>query len=544
MNIRTYFFWLLLLLISLYSTKNFVLVKSLGGSSEVNDEVSKRQNVVLIIIDDLGIRDLSCYGSKFYETPNIDKLAAEGVKFENAYAAHPKCLPSRVSLLSGVYPARLGQPAGNTEFVKYGHINAKKCFGKLKAKIFPNKLPSNQAFTLGKAFKEHGYHTAYLGKWHIGIPPTEHGFDRAELYSALGAVKSHFAPYFPTGNILKLKKDKVQAGTYMADLLTQKTVDTMTDFQSGQKKNKPFFVVMSHYAVHTPIEGPRKFHGMFQNKLSNMSPREKNRFKFDHNAVCKITQDNVEYAAMLKSVDDSVGKVRAFLQSNGLTESTTILFTSDNGGLSTRKKHNAEGTVTSNMPYRGGKYWLYEGGIRVPLIIYSPNKQKSRNATSFRSIGMDKYPTLLDLAGLPLYPSVHRDGISLVPALTSPLKVLDRKETFFWNYPTLDHGGEGICSAALKGVYKLVKFDGPISDGYSDSAELYNILNDPFEQNNIAVENPQKVTELLKDLMHWKRHWVNDTDYTKLKCEKFLEYDQWKDVTNSTKVKGKCVACT
>jgi len=539
-----------LLVLSLYQKKHHAAIaKTSDGRSKI-DEVSKRQNVILILIDDLGIKDLGCYGSKFYETPNIDTLSAEGVKFVNAYAAHPMCLPSRVALLSGVYPARFGQNDGAKEFEKHGHLKAKKCFGKFGANIFSEmKLPTNQAFTLGEAFKEHGYHTAWLGKWHLGRTPTEHGFDSAFGHTTIGSIQSHFAPYFRPGHykndLWDLEKEDIKKGTYMADLLTTKTIDAMTDFRSEQKKEKPFFVVLSHYAVHSPLEGPKQFRGTFEKKLTGMSPQQKYRFDFDRKAVCKISQDNTEYAAMLKSVDESVGRVRAYLQAEGLQESTTIVFTSDNGGESTKpkdyRKMSPKNIVkteinTSNSPYRGGKYWLYEGGIRVPLIIYSANKQKSRHFTRFRSIGMDIYPTLLDLAGLPLYPSVHRDGMSLVPALTGTKlsETWHRKETFFWNYPVAYDGGEGICSAALKGAFKLVQFRGPEDDGFSHTTELYNILSDPSEQNNIAAKKRKKVKKLLGELLLWKENWIDDENFTKEKCEEFLKYDQWKDMTNST----------
>mmetsp|Transcript_46424 Transcript_46424/g.90675 ORF Transcript_46424/g.90675 Transcript_46424/m.90675 type:complete len:548 (-) Transcript_46424:457-2100(-) len=536
-----------LLFLSLYIKKQHAAIaKTSDGRSKIN-EVSKRQNIILILIDDLGIKDLGCYGSKFYSTPHINTLSREGVKFVNAYAAHPMCLPSRVALLSGVYPARFGQNDGQKEFEKYGHLKAKKCFGKFGANIFSDDLPTNQAFTLGEAFKEHGYQTAWLGKWHLGRPPTDHGFDRAFGHTSIGSIQSHFAPYFRPGheknNLWDLEKENIKKGTYMADLLTTKTIDAMTDFRSGQKKEKPFFVVLSHYAVHSPLEGPKQFHGTFEKKLTSMSPGQKYRFDFDREAVCKTSQDNTEYAAMLKSVDESVGRVRAFLEADGLKESTTIVFTSDNGGESTKptdygkmspKNIVKEHINTSNSPYRGGKFWLYEGGIRVPLIIYSANKQKSRHVTQFRSIGMDIYPTLLDLAGLPLYPSVHRDGISLVPALTKLSKTWHRKEPFFWNYPKVYDGGEGICSAALKGAFKVIQFRGPKSDGFSHTTELYNILSDPSEQINIAAEQPKKVQELLGELLFWKENWVDDEDFTTEKCKEFLKYDQWKDVTNST----------
>jgi len=536
------------LFLSLYGAKQHAAMAQAADGRSKKHEASTRQNIILILIDDLGIKDLGCYGSKFYSTPHINTLSREGVKFVNAYAAHPMCLPSRVALLSGVYPARLGQNAGAQQFQKHGHRNAKKCFGKYNANFFDDvKLPTNQAFTLGEAFKEHGYDTAWLGKWHLGRPPNEHGFDRTFGHTKIGSIQSHFAPYFRPGHekndLWDLEKENIEEGTYMADLLTTKTLDAITDFRSGKKERKPFFVVLSHYAVHTPIEGPTQFRGTFRKKLEAMSYGQKYRFDYDREAVCKLSQDNTEYAAMLKAVDESVGRVRAFLQARDLQESTTIVFTSDNGGLSTLpakyKNLNPREIVkehisTSNSPHRGGKHWLYEGGIRVPLLIYAPNKQKSWHLTRFRSIGMDIYPTLLDLADLPLYPSVHRDGISLVPALTKLSEAWHRTEPFFWNYPKVYDGGEGICSAALKGAFKLVQFEGPEQLGFSHTAELYNILKDPSEQNNIAADRPKKVKELLKDLLSWKKNWVDDRDFTPEKCEKFLKYDQWKDVTNST----------
>mmetsp|Transcript_39937 Transcript_39937/g.93743 ORF Transcript_39937/g.93743 Transcript_39937/m.93743 type:complete len:534 (-) Transcript_39937:183-1784(-) len=478
------------------------------------------QNIILFLVDDLGIGDLGSYGSTFHDTPHIDRLARGGARFTNAYSAHPKCVPSRVGIFSGTYPARFGIPM-QSEMERYGQRKALQCFRKTDVRKYMLPL---QVTSLGEAFREEGYRTAYLGKWHLGKDvsngtPLYHGFDISIGANELGAPASYFYPYTNANH----HKDKTvppdmsdrKIGTYLTDHLTDETIGVLEKL-----KNDPFFIVLSHYAVHEPLEAPERLSKVFDLKRSKLD--ETDAYVHDRGAVYKTAQDNPLYAGMLSSVDESLGRLRRALDARNLTDATTIVLTSDNGGLASRAQPvGLKWIPTSNAPYRHGKTWLYEGGIRVPLIVHAPDKRIRVKTPRFRSTGTDIYPTLLELAGLPLRPKDHVDGTSVVPAMLRPAENYTRKDPIFWHYAygENDNGGRGDLpsSAVIDGDWKLIDFF------ETEEKELYNIKDDPYETNNVLKEFPAIKQSMMSKLRHWRMRWTKDSDYTGRKCRKIIE---------------------
>jgi len=494
----------------------------------------RRQNIVLVIIDDLGIGDLKCYGSSFHETPNIDALAAEGVRFTSAYAAHPKCGPARLALFSGVYPARMGSPVSGHELEKYGMPNAFKCQKKMGD--YKMRLPLERT-SMGGAFKLNGYRTGYHGKWHFGDAsgrgsPLDHGFEVSIGATHKGSVQSHFAPYTNPDHIKQVPPPPMSEprpdGTYMADHLTDETIGTIKKF-----KNDPFLVVLAHYAVHTPIEAPEDLVDPYEKKRNLLD--ETDQFTHDHNAVYRTSQDHATYGGMMTAVDNSVGRVMQALKDMGLDQNTTVVFTSDNGGQASHATpSNVAAIPTSNAPYRHGKTWLYEGGVRVPLIVHDPDAPVSTRGreSDFVTVGTDMYPTLLDLAGLPLRPKDHVDGISTTDAIFAPTvgnATAIRDSPLFWHFsynkPEHTKGkggglslnkGQVQCSAVMDGKWKLIDF---WDEGKDGRKELYNVHTDPYETKNLAQTHPEVRKRLFQKLRFWRHNWVKESDYIDLECK-------------------------
>mmetsp|Transcript_22391 Transcript_22391/g.44843 ORF Transcript_22391/g.44843 Transcript_22391/m.44843 type:complete len:566 (-) Transcript_22391:380-2077(-) len=488
-----------------------------GPANKKDGPSQQRQNIVLVLIDDLGIGDLKCYGSSFHETPNIDALAAEGVRFTSAYAAHPKCGPARLALFSGVYPARMGSPVSGHELEKYGMPNAFKCQKKMGD--YKMRLPLERT-SMGGAFKLNGYRTGYHGKWHFGDAsgrgsPLDHGFEVSIGATHKGSVQSHFAPYTNPDHIKQVPPPPMSEprpdGTYMADHLTDETIGTIKKF-----KNDPFLVVLAHYAVHTPIEAPEDLVDPYEKKRNLLD--ETDQFTHDHNAVYRTSQDHATYGGMMTAVDNSLGRVMQALKDMGLDKNTTVVFTSDNGGLaSSIKEKNMPDIPTTNHPYRHGKTWLYEGGIRVPLIVHAPDRKPVEGGESaFLTTGTDMYPTLLDLAGLPLQPNDHVDGISFAEAVTTNMDGAVRGGPLFWHFavaPDQKLGrGQPACSAVLEGRWKLLDF---YTEGKGGKRELYDIRNDPYEKNNVSKENPEITRRMFIKIKEWRRTWADEKFYEK-----------------------------
>jgi len=406
-------------------------------------------NFVFILVDDMGATDLGCYGSKFYETPNIDRLAKDGLRFTTAYAACTVCSPTRASLMTGKNPAALRL----TDWIP-GHARPN---AKLKIPEWTQQLRVGEV-TLPALLKKAGYATASIGKWHLGpAAPTEHGFDLNIAGTEKGQPPSYFSPYkIPT---LPDGPD----GEFLSDRLTSEAEKFIE-----QNKDHPFFLYLPHFAVHQPIAGKPAVVEKYKAKASANDP-----------------QHNATYAALIESVDESVGRIRAKLEALGLAERTVIVFTSDNGGLVLNQ-------VTANLGLRAGKGSAYEGGVRVPLIYCWPGRIQPGEFAQPAITG-DHFYTLLDLAGIPA--AIPGDYCSLVPVLRGGGNFAPRE--LHWHYPHYHPGGATPYSAVRSGDFKLIAF-------FEDShLELYNLKDDPEEKTNLVPSNPAKAEEMRRKLTAW-----------------------------------------
>ncbi len=441
----------------------------------------KKMNILFMIVDDFGSRDLACTGSTFYETPNFDKLANEGVRFTNAYTAHPRCVPSRYGMMTGRFPAREKIPA------------------KKEIVHFEDKYP-----TIGEAMKEGGFKTFYIGKWHLGHTESEYpqnqGFDINLGGCSAGAPVSYFAPFNEKksgGDPNHEAKDPIigfddaQTGVYITDYITDKTVKFIEE-----NKNNTFFATVAHYAVHTPLEAKPELIKKYQDKLKKMS-FEGEEFTFGVDGRQKMHQNDPVYAAMIESVDIGLGKIIQALKDNGIYENTIIVITSDHGGLSNSGTNSTRPLATTNLPLRAGKGHLYDGGLKVPLIVRVPNMTKKGTINESMITGTDYYPTFLELSGLALKPDAHADGVSFVEALKG--KTINTDRDFFWHSPLgrPNQTGDRNATAYRKGDYKLLHYL------QTENYELYNLKNDPYEKTNLASVEAGKFKEMKLGLEKW-----------------------------------------
>jgi arylsulfatase A-like enzyme len=429
----------------------------------------------------MGWKDLGCYGSTFYETPNIDRLASEGMRFTDAYAACPVCSPTRASIVAGRYPARLGITqwiGGPNEPTPYRHY-----------------LPLEEV-TIAEALKEAGYATGFVGKWHLAPPgqdnvadfyPDRQGFDVNIGGDWSGSPPTYFWPYEKNNRALKTMPPGGQEEEYLTDRLTDESLEFL-----DANKDRPFLLYLSHYAVHTPIEAKPALTEKYQAKAAKQLDAKEPKFVTVYGRYrTRQVQDNPVYAGMVQSVDECVGRVLKKLEELGVADNTAIIFMSDNGGLSTVPR---EGP-TCVLPLRAGKGWLYEGGIREPMIIKWPGVVRPGSVCSEPATSTDFYPTMLQMAGLPLKPNQHVDGVSLVPLLKGKGKL--KRQAIYWHYPHYHGSGSKPSSAVRAGDYKLIEW-------YEDnSVELYNLKDDIGEQHDLAARMPQKAAELRKLLHRW-----------------------------------------
>lgn len=442
----------------------------------------QKPNILFILADDLGWNDLGCTGSKFYETPNLDKLAAEGVRFTQAYASCGVCSPSRASIMTGQTPARHGITdwIGAKSGEEWRTMNR---FSKLLPAEYLHNLPAEQ-FTIAEALKKNGYRTFFCGKWHLGSAgsyPEDHGFDVNIGGSEMGGPSGgYFSPYM---------NPKLSDGPEGEDLSMRLANETAKFMKEHAKNNKrqPFLAFLSFYAVHAPLETTKSNWNYFREKAGKMGIAAE-AFIFDRTLAVRQIQDNPVYAGLIRQMDDAVGVVLKQIRDLGLDKNTLIIFTSDNGGVSS-----GDAYATSNLPLRGGKGRQWEGGIREPLIIsYSGCKQGS--VIDVPVISMDFYPTILEFAGLPLIPDQHKDGISIIPLLTGG-KIAER--AFYWHYPHYGNQGGEPCTYTRQGDWKLIYYH---EDGRT---ELYNLAIDQTESEPLNAQYPAKVKELKTKLDNW-----------------------------------------
>lgn len=412
----------------------------------------RKPNVVFFLVDDLGWRDLGAFGSTFYETPNADRLAREGMRFTSAYAACPVCSPTRASILAGKYPATLHL----TDWIA-GH---KKPWAKLSPPKFNLQLPLDEV-TLAEALKPAGYVSAAIGKWHLGkeeFYPEKQGFDLNVAGTDRGSPPSYFAPYkiatLPDG----------PEGEHLPDRLADEACRFMET-----NKEKPFLLYLSYYSVHTPLQAKQE---LIEKYTAKAKPGQ--------------AQNNAKYAGMVQSMDESVGKVLARLSDLGIADRTVVFFMSDNGGLA---------KVTCNAPLRAGKGSAYEGGVREPMIVRWPGVVKPGNVCRVPVTSVDFYPTILDMAGVKGDPTHKLEGVSLVPLLKQTGGI--ERDAIYWHYPHYHPGGATPFGAIRKGDWRLIEF-------YEDGkVELYNLKDDIGEAKDLSQAMPEKAAELRKMLDDW-----------------------------------------
>ena len=432
----------------------FICACLLGFSAHAKEK--SKLNFIFILADDMGWTGLGCYGSPVYETPNIDRLAREGMKFTQAYAAAPLCSPTRASILTGKYPARLHL----TDYIPGENFR----YAKLLPPEWSKRLPEGES-TIAQRLKLAGYATGIIGKWHLGrtdARPEHFGFDFSVAAIPGGSPAGYFSPY---------KNAYLKDGPpneFLSDRLTDEAIKFIKSNRAG-----PFFIYLPHFAVHTPIQA--------KTSVTEKYRRKKNSGSLHTNAV---------YAALTESVDDSVGRILETLDELQLADNTVVIFTSDNGGMI---------KVTSNAPLRSGKASPYDGGVRVPLIVRWAGMTKPGSVCDTPVISTDFYPTILEMAGVQDDVKHVCDGESIVPLLKQS-DGLNRKE-IYWHYPHYNNGNAGHAtpfSAVRSGNFKLLQF-------FEDShLELYDLQNDIGETKNLAGAMPKKAAELKTKLEHWR----------------------------------------
>ena len=453
----------------------------------------KGPNIIFMLADDLGWKDVGFMGSEFYETPNIDKLSSEGASFTNAYAACPVCSPTRSSILTGLYPAETGV----TNFIG-GHEK-----GYLISAPYCDHL-SHDEKTIAEELRDNGYSTWHVGKWHLAGKydrsdgwkaahyPDRHGFDvNIAGFEAGAPHNGYFAPW----NLKNISEG--ENGEYLTDRLTEEAIRLI----KNRDKDKPFFLNLWYYLVHIPIEAKEEYIDYFKVKRKKMGLdvikefEEGDFFPCEHKKekriVRRLVQADPVYAAMIRSLDDSVGMLMEALAEEGIYNNTIMIFTSDNGGLST-----AEGSPTCNLPLSEGKGWMYEGGTREPLVVRWHGQIEPGKVIDSPVSSPDFYPTLCDMAGISASKKVS--GISLVDLLKGNKKPELACRPLFWHFPHYANQGGTPGSSVRKGRYKLIEFY------ETGKYELYDLQDDPGETKNLIDIEHEAARELKQELDTWK----------------------------------------
>ncbi|MCA9195516.1 MAG: sulfatase-like hydrolase/transferase [Planctomycetales bacterium] len=424
------------------------------------DDLKEHPNVVILLADDLGWKDVSCYGSTFCETPNIDALANGGVRFTQAYSAGSICSPTRASLMTGKYPARLGI----TDYIPG-----------LRSK--PNQMPTPRTvmqlpleeLTLGEMFQQQGYETFYSGKWHLGeagFEPSDNGFD-----------------HYISDRVLGNHGQDWTVGT--------RIVESFDSFVGSRNSEKPFLAYLAFHEPHTPILEYPSHISRFREKSEQLGPAPSPIIERD--GKTRARADDAAYGSEVAGLDDLVGHVMSTLTRQGLVDETIVVFLSDNGGLSTK----AQPGPTNNAPLRAGKGWLYEGGIRIPLIIKMPGDRAASKICEQQVMSFDIVPTVLELAGLEAYPESHVDARSVANQVRTPEAALPQR-AIYWHYPHY-HGSTWAPGAAMRvGDWKLIQFD------HYRQVELYNLGTDLGEQHDVAAQHPKIAHAMQAQLAQWQ----------------------------------------
>ena len=463
----------------------FALALAAAATATAAEPTPSRPNVILIAIDDMGWADLGCYGSTFHRTAEIDALASQGMRFTSAYAACPVCSPSRAALLTGKWPARLHL----TDWLPgRGDLPAQR----LARPKIRQQMPLAEV-TLAELFSSEGYATASIGKWHlggVGFGPREQGFELNIAGDQGGSPPGYFAPFVRDANAKRRGRtlaglENAPEGSYLTDLLTDAAIQFI-----DQQREKPFLLYLPHYTVHIPLQA-----------------KEEIVAKYSAESPFRGRQNSPVYAAMIESLDNGIGRILKTLEERKLAENTIVIFTSDNGGLATLEGPHTP--ATSNAPLREGKGFLYEGGIRVPLIIRWPRAIKAGQTSEEPVCGVDLLPTLAELCGIPVPGKV--DGVSLAPLLVGPARRArpdssdksarsrSASGTYYWHYPHYSNQGGKPGGAIREGDWKLIEF-------YEDGRrELFNVKADASESRNLAEKEPERVKDLAAKLAAWRQ---------------------------------------
>jgi len=442
-----------------------VIVAGIAHAASAKPNPPQRVNIVFILADDLGYTDVACFGSRYYETPHIDRMAAQGMKFTSGYTCGPNCQPTRAALMSGQYGPRTG-------VYTVGGINR---FNWQSRPLRPVDNVENlplEKITIAQALKKAGYATAMFGKWHLGqnndYHPGKRGFDEAIV--SMGR-------HFDFGTSPKVEYPK---GTYLADFLTDKATDFIRRHKDG-----PFFLYLTHFAVHSP-------HQAKQNWIEHFKPKPP---VGGHN--------NPTYAGMIASVDESVGRMMALLDELKLSDNTLLIFSSDNGGVGGYEREGIQGgDITDNAPLKGGKGMLYEGGVRVPYVFRWPGKIAPGTVCDQPINSVDLYPTLLELAGTQPEPNYTLDGTSYLNLLTGGSKM--KRNPLYWHFPGYLGAGANTwrttpAGSIRDGDWKLQEFF------ETGKRELYNLKDDLGEKHDLAAAQPDKLKELHEKLLAWRK---------------------------------------
>lgn len=440
-----------------------------------------RPNIVFFLVDDLGYADLGCFGSTFYETPHIDRLAATGARLTNAYAACPVCSPTRASIMTGKYPARMA----TTDW--FGAAQPEQW--RRNTPLLPAKYIEHLAAdetTLAEALRGAGYKTFFAGKWHLGPEgswPEDHGFDINRGGCEWGHPKGgrrYFSPYDNP------RLENGPEGEHLTARLAQETCEFIE-----QTAAEPFLAYLSFYTVHTPLQAPGELVEKYRAKKQALGEAAEDAWIRERGRNVRQVQNHPTYSGMVESLDSAVGRVTETLDRLGLAKRTIVVFTSDNGGLST-----AEGAPTSNLPLRGGKGWMYEGGIREPTIVRWPGVTRPGSECDAAVTSTDYYPTLLAAAGAPAAPNQHVDGEDFAPALRG--EAYDRGP-IYWHYPHYGNQGGAPAAAVRDGQWKLIEwYDPPMT-------QLFDLESDLGEQTNLVDKRPAEAERLRRFLNDWQR---------------------------------------
>jgi arylsulfatase A-like enzyme len=452
-------------------------------------------NIIVILIDDMGARDLGCTGSGFYETPHIDRLAAGGVNLTQGYAASALCSPARAAILTGRCPARIGI----TNYIPGNGI------GRWRGPAYQHSLPRCER-TIATALHEGGYHTWHVGKWHLGgrgSLPTDHGFEvnigGDHRGSPAGFPGAYFGPWIDRDGSRLPGLEESAPGEYMTDRLTSEAIRLI----EGNRDGRPFFLHLSHYAVHTPIVSPPDLVGRYEAKSRRLGldqvqalvPGELHPalHLLGQRIQRRVLQSHAGYAAMVHNLDWNVGRLLTALDDCGQAGNTLIVFLSDNGGLSV----GVEGSPTCTLPYAQGKGWSEEGGLRIPFLVRWPDRIPGNRVVTTPIWQCDLYPTFLAAAGLAAEPERHRDGISIVSTLAAGAP--SARDTFCWHYPHYSNQGGGPTGAIRRGDWKLIEHY------ETGTRQLFDLATDISESFDLAANEPERVADLAKLLADWRR---------------------------------------